>query len=450
LALLAAPLFLLVIEFLRGALYETDVAGKQALGTAVQSLEAKALQYGEGLQTLIAAHEAAGVAWPQIRQQPWFTDYWSRIELVPGRDLYAAVVDDSGTIVMHTNAGQIGKRLGRGWYQKKISGPESDVLEEPDVVWAEHSPMSGDRAAYDASTSLTAAGTSLGEYHHGVASSWVDSQVQAQRSTVMRRWAWVLLLIGGVDSAAIGALAFLARGQRRSSTALAATGIRRAKELSQLGAGLAHEVRNPLHALRINLHTLKRAIGGRLLPEEQLVATIEESDEAIDRLDSLMRDFLQFADPSGGEREEVDVIQTLRTTLILLSENLRRDNIQLRSNLPPRRAVVSMNPLRLKQLLMNVLTFAENRVGDGGKIEINAAILPDAVEVTVGDNGPPIAGEQKTQLFEPFQAPVETGSGLGLALVHVFAEEVGGNATWEGDGTDGGCCRVRLPLATPH
>ena len=440
-ALVAAPLFLIVVEFLRGAMHDTEQVTKQTLRSEIQTLQSKALQYAEGLETLVEAHGASDLGWPEIRKQTWFTDYWSRIPLDSDRDAYAAVVDDSGAIVMHSDPVRIGKRLGSGWYVKKVADSG------PDVVWANGNPLSGDRSVYDVSTPLAAAETSLGEYHQGLNSQWVDAAVQNQRAAVMRRWCWVLLLIGGVDSAAIGALVYLATGQRRSSYALAATGQKRARELAQIGSGLAHEIRNPLHALRINLHTLKRAIGGRLLPEEQMIATIDESNGAIDRLDTLMRDFLQFADPSDGQRENVDVIQAVRTTLILLSENLRRDQIQVRSDLPPGGAIVSINPQRLKQLLVNVLTFAQSRAAKGGRIDISAVVAPAAVEITVGDSGPAIVGEQRSRLFEPFQAPAETGSGLGLALVHAFAEEVGGKACWESNGTAGSRCHVRLPLA---
>jgi signal transduction histidine kinase len=435
---------LLVVEFIRGAMYETELTSKQTVQAAIQTLQGAALQRGEGLQTLIDAHDAAALAWPDIRTKPWFKDYWSKIELRPDRDSYAAVVDDLGTIVMHTDSGRIGKRLSGGWYEKKIS--ESG----PDTVWTRSSSVSGNKAVYDASMPLTAAGMSLGEYHQALDSQWLDAEIGRQRSAVTSRWFWVLLLISGIDSAAIASLVYLARGQRWSSNALAASDKKRAKELARLGSGLAHEIRNPLHALRINLHTLKRAIGGRQLPEEQLIATVDESNGAIDRLDVLMRDFLQFADPSVGERENVDVIQTLRTTLILLSDSLRRNQIQVRSNLPNANAIVSINPLRLKQLLLNMLTFAQNRADKGGRIDIDAAVSPTAVEISVGDSGPEIIGEQKAQMFEPFQAPAETGSGLGLALVNIFAEEVGGNASWRGNGTVGGRCFVKLPLATPR
>src|SRR5207253_10481430 len=105
---------------------------------------------------------------------------------------------------------------------------------------------------------------------------------------------------------AAAALLFLGRRERLLKSSLSSGGRERARELAQLGAGLAHEIRNPLHALRINLHTLRRALTGRSpLASEDVVATIRESDASIDRLDVLMRDLLQFSDPHRGEAVEV-------------------------------------------------------------------------------------------------------------------------------------------------
>jgi signal transduction histidine kinase len=218
--------------------------------------------------------------------------------------------------------------------------------------------------------------------------------------------------------------------------------------MAQLGSGLAHEIRNPLHALRINLHTLRRAFGGRSsLPEDQLVATIEESDAAIDRLDGLMRDLLQFADPSAGEIAEIDVVQEVQATLGLLAEDLRRDQIQVRTHFPHETAPVAIDPVRLRQSLLNLLTFAQHRAGKSGAISVVVKRADGEVEITVGDSGPALPEDQRNRVFEPFQAPAETGSGLGLALVQVYVEEAGGRAKWDDDATANSRCRLWFPLA---
>ena len=70
------------------------------------------------------------------------------------------------------------------------------------------------------------------------------------------------------------------------------------------------------------------------------------------------------------------------------------------------------------------------------------------MEVAVGDSGPHLAEEQRQRLFEPFQAPTETGSGLGLALVQVFVEEAGGRASWDAVAMASSRCRLWFPLVT--
>src|SRR5205823_978313 len=155
-------------------------------------------------------------------------------------------------------------------------------------------------------------------------------------------------------------LLYLGRRQIRLRRLLRGETRERAREMSQLGAGLAHEIRNPLHALRINLHTLRRSFGGRSpLGQDQIVATIQESDAAIDRLDGLMRDLLQFCDRSTGQISDVDVVHEVRTTLSLLAEELRKERIEVHAELPSDPVPVAIDSLRLRQTLLNLLTFAQ-------------------------------------------------------------------------------------------
>jgi signal transduction histidine kinase len=259
----------------------------------------------------------------------------------------------------------------------------------------------------------------------------------------------VLALVVTADAAAVGALLVLARGRSRMKRALRRGSRERAREMAQVGAGLAHEIRNPLHALRINLHTLRRAWCGRSnLPEEQILATIRESDAAIDRLDGLMRDLLQFSDPRAGNVAPIDVVHEVQTTLKLLAEDFSRERIAVRGQWPSEPAPVAIDPARLRQSLLNVLTFAQHRAGKSGTIDVQVERSAGGVEVAVGDSGPQLPEDQRKRLFEPFQAPTETGSGLGLALVQVFVEEAGGRASWDGVATPSNRCRLWFPLVS--
>jgi signal transduction histidine kinase len=220
------------------------------------------------------------------------------------------------------------------------------------------------------------------------------------------------------------------------------------QKLAKLGAGLAHEIRNPLHALRINLHVLRRAFGGHsTLSEDQLDATIRESNSAIDRLDLLMRDLLQLSEPSAGNASRVNILHEVQAALDLLAEDLRRDQISIHCRPTADNLSIAMDPVRLRQSLLSLLTFAQKRAGKGGSIEIGIARHEQGVEIKIRDSGPPLTAEQIEHLFEPFQAPVESGTGLGLALAHLNVESAGGCTSWDSGPAGSGCCRVWFPIA---
>jgi signal transduction histidine kinase len=440
--LVCAPLVLLLVELLHAAVIDVRTTQRQFLGQELLQLQSQAQQRAAGLVVLIEAHAAESQPWNVLQAEPWLSDYWSDTKVAGSHKLYAAIVDASGTIVMHTDPATSGRRLEREWYQRQL--PEVG----PNVVSIQKSGLSSDRPSYDVTVPLNAGGQWVGDYHEGLDAQWLNDQVASRERTALTRWCWILALASVVDGAAVAGVVLLARRQSGLWQTLRAESRQRAREMAQLGSGLAHEIRNPLHALRINLHTLRRAFGGRSsLPEDQLVATIEESDAAIDRLDGLMRDLLQFADPSAGEVAEVDVVQEVQAALSLLTEQLKRDQIQVRTHFPQETSHVTIDPMRLRQSLLNLLTFAQHRAGKNGAIDIVVKRVNHEVEITVGDSGPSLPEDQRDRVFEPFQAPAETGSGLGLALVQVYVEEAGGRARWDDDAAARSRCRLWFPLA---
>jgi signal transduction histidine kinase len=220
------------------------------------------------------------------------------------------------------------------------------------------------------------------------------------------------------------------------------------QNLAKLGAGLAHEIRNPLHALRINLHVLRRAFRGHsTLSEDQLDATIRESNSAIDRLELLMRDLLQLSDSSEGNVSKVSIMHEVQAALDLLAEDLRRDQISIHCRPTADNISIAMDPGRLRQSLLSLLTFAQKRAGKGGSIEVGVARHGHGVEIKICDSGPALTAEQSEHLFEPFQAPVESGTGLGLALAQLNVECAGGCTSWDSAAAGSGCCRVWFPIA---
>jgi signal transduction histidine kinase len=439
--LLIAPA-LLLIETLRGAVHESQMIATQIKQSELQGLRWKALAQAEGLKVLrhsVAHPEGPTASWTEhadVRR------YWSEIQRGGPQYLYAAVIDRDGDILLHSDPNHAGRQLQRGWYDYRTTEYGSDL------TFSQANPLAGVRPAYDVSIELGDVATEGDRLHMGLDAQWLDQRISSRQRSALAHWAGVLALVGCVELAAGWALVAIARHYNRLQKTVAGHARKRSRELSQIGSGLAHEIRNPLHALRLNLHTLRRAMGGKSsLPPDQIVATINESDSAIDRLDQLMHDLLMFSEPTQGQVAEVDLVNEVRATLRLLSEDFKREQIAVRDALPSEPAQIAIDPTRLRQSLLNLLTFAQHRSGKSGTIEVAVAEDEDGIELSIADSGPALAADQQRKVFEPFQAPSETGSGLGLALVQTYIEEAGGKVSFNGVGTTKSCCRVWFPLA---
>jgi signal transduction histidine kinase len=261
---------------------------------------------------------------------------------------------------------------------------------------------------------------------------------------------WTLVAASAIAAAAVGSAVYLVRRQSKLSRLVREGADNRTRELAQLGSGLVHEIRNPLHALRINLHLLRRGLSSPSpLTSEQLVATIQDCDAAIDRLSRLMQDLLLFTDPHRGKPIEIDVSREVQATLRQLADELQRDEIEVRTQLTDQPVLVSIDPARLKQLTLHLLSFSHHRAGKRGTIEVEVACRGEQVELAVADHGPTLSDGKRAGVFEPFQAPAETGSGLGLALVQVFVEEAGGRVVCQRRTPAGNQFRLWLPLVHP-
>jgi signal transduction histidine kinase len=442
--LLLLPTLLLVLLASYHALSAYERIGTDILRTQMGRLQSQTTLHCGRLQTFIDVHGAESQHFSQLMAQPWFAGYWSSVtsEDEPHR-VYVAITDPTGAILLHTDKQRQGQRLGTGWYNRRIHDANSDV------VFAESSPLSS-QPAYDQRLPIDIGGRWAGDYHVGLDARWLDHEITKQRRAALVPWVWmggsILLLAGG----AVFATVFIARQTQRLRQAYRQCLGERARQLAQIGGGLAHEVRNPLHALRINLHTLKRALGqNKPLSSEQIADTVKESDAEIDRLDALLRDFLEFTSPAHGEKGIIDVGREIQAALNLLAEDLRREQISVKCHLPPEPVIIRANPKRFRQVVQNLLTFAQRNAGKSGNVEIQVHENGRGAEISVADSGPNLTDEQRAHLFEPFQAPVDTGCGLGLALVQCFADEVGGDVSSQSRSPRGTQVRVVVPQANP-
>ena len=219
--------------------------------------------------------------------------------------------------------------------------------------------------------------------------------------------------------------------------------------LGTLAAGVAHEIRNPLTAIKARLYTLRRAMAS---PEA--MGDVQAVAGEIDRLESIVRDVLGYARPGDPVLAEIDLAAWLHEFGAFIAPELKTCGVQLDVEVPvPLTAWVDASQLR--QALLNLVRNAqESFAGKPGRIVLTAtqesASLrgrpgPVAV-VSVVDNGPGIPAGIQSRLFDPFFTTKRAGTGLGLSIVARLVEGFGGEIIFQTAPGVGTRFSIRLPV----
>lgn len=207
--------------------------------------------------------------------------------------------------------------------------------------------------------------------------------------------------------------------------------------LGLLGAGVAHEVRNPLVAIKARLFSQKKKLA-RGSPE---FADAEFINDEINRLEQIVRNFLQFARPPEPCLKPVDAAEFLGQIMELMTPDVERRSIALQMDVESD-VVVLMDPAQMKQLLINLVRNAAESIGRCGTIVLRArrTLLPfapqptPAVALEVEDDGPGIPAEIQPRIFDPFFTTKAAGVGLGLPIAERIAEKHGGSLQYRSPG----------------
>jgi two-component system NtrC family sensor kinase len=233
----------------------------------------------------------------------------------------------------------------------------------------------------------------------------------------------------------------LSRELRRSEAFLA-----RANRLSSLGmlaAGIAHEIRNPLTAVKTFLDLLPQRIDDK----EFLGQFRDLSLAELKRVTDLIAELLTLGKSTNVTRSDVDLIATIEPVVRLMDSTARKRQVTLRIVAQPGLARVHADPDQVKQIVLNLLLNAIEASPAGGEVTLRLRATGASVVCEVQDQGPGIAADQLDNIFEPFFTTKETGTGLGLALVHQMVVEHGGAITVDSEIGRGTVFRVSLPAS---
>lgn len=222
-------------------------------------------------------------------------------------------------------------------------------------------------------------------------------------------------------------------GQLREQTALA--------RLGEMAAVLAHEVKNPLAAIRAAVQTLSQASagGGRMSDVGQQIVG------RIDALTELMQELLLFARPPQPRTAQVALSPLIESTVRFVQDDpgLARVRIDVEGAAP----AVAADPELLKIVLLNLLINSAQAMQGEGRIVVVLDAEAAMCRLTVRDSGPGIPDDLRDKIFQPFFTTKRGGTGLGLATARRLVEAHGGTIACDPVAGRGASVSLRLPLA---
>jgi PAS domain S-box-containing protein len=214
-----------------------------------------------------------------------------------------------------------------------------------------------------------------------------------------------------------------------------------------LSAGMAHEIRNPLVAIR----TFAELLPARWTDEDFRTDFLETAQAEIDRIDGLLEQLLMLSKPADAVMEPVDINSVCRHVARAMSARLEAGELRLEMDLSPMEQHPTGDEGRIHRALLNLVANAVDAEPPGGKIRISTSLLRTedgrrVVEIAIHNANSHVPGAELTQIFKPFYTLKPEGTGLGLAICQTIIEEHHGTINVSSDPQTGTEFSLRLPL----
>jgi signal transduction histidine kinase len=280
-----------------------------------------------------------------------------------------------------------------------------------------------------------------------VAFTYMDFSKQALQSDFWSKEGpllWRVFWLASAAVACLSAASILAyRSRRQLSTTQTRAQLAQQGMLAERGltaAVLAHEIRNPLAALRFQLHSLRKTTD-----PQRVTQAAETIDAELLRIQQLVTDYLEHEKAATLRTQAVDLYRACLDLQTLMSELLRSTGTRLALIPPDHPVTAQCDPHALRQVLMNLVLNAQQAMGRLGTITLRVSRRDAMAELAVSDTGPGLPEQIKENLFKPFQTTKAEGTGIGLALVKRFADNFGGSVEVESS-PQGTTFRLMLPV----
>ena len=255
-------------------------------------------------------------------------------------------------------------------------------------------------------------------------------------------------IIAGLASAGAAGLSFYRRwlsSERRARQA------ERLAELGTLTGGLAHEIKNPLSTVQLNLQLLQEDLTPDSQAYGRIINRLNLVQRETSRLGDILDDFLKYAGKLELNRQPVDLNLLVEELVDFFTPQAQVNRVQARWKPSAAPVIANVDAKLIKQAVLNLMLNAVQAMSakNGGELILSASAGEDESIIDVIDTGGGIPPEALANIFDPYYSTKKGGTGLGLPMSQRIAEEHGGKIVVSSEVGKGSDFRVRLPNGIP-
>jgi signal transduction histidine kinase len=198
-------------------------------------------------------------------------------------------------------------------------------------------------------------------------------------------------------------------------------------ELAELAGSLAHEIKNPLSVIHMNVDLLSEELAESDWPgKRRAIAKVDMVRQQCDRMQNMLRDFLRFARMRDLEMTPGNLNDQINTILLMFQAQADKAAVEIVRYLDPDLPAILLHSDSLQAALINLVKNALEAMPDGGQLVVHTYSIPGGVALDLIDTGCGIDENTALKMFEPFFSTKHGGSGLGLPTARKIIEAHGG------------------------